>query len=447
MKIKKIYVFSTIAAILISICCALPMMNAEAKTEYKVDVEFSDVLALSDKLGLDGAANAGHGGHQTRVVHTSHGDYAAYLTDIIKDDDGKEIDEFSIIKVDSNGDASILLKEYKSYDTSQVSIYADKDENVWAVVIHAENFKEQFDGRAEALSMAAYRVDAKTDDVEGYRTTISMPTDIEGRYGYSSSCFDVVNNRIYTLTSSGDYPKGYLTWCIFDASTCEWEGTSRRIQVGARHCYPYMYADGKGGLIVVNNRDVKCTSVGCPEIGNNNGLSDKELSKIPGGRWSADYCWDQLDLYYIPNVYEEKVEHKNIVEADYSRVKGETQDEKNSYAFREKNEYPNFFCNGAGDVFIDKDGYLHIIWIKCYSLAAFNRTVTEKKWFHDVYDIKNPSDIKLLSSTQVCDSVAESENAGGDLSYSFRMYQDTKGNMYLISGSTLTKSSDRKSVV
>ena len=43
---------------------------------------------------------ATHGNHQTRTVHTSHGDYAAYITSSYTSG-GYTIDKWSLIKIDT----------------------------------------------------------------------------------------------------------------------------------------------------------------------------------------------------------------------------------------------------------------------------------------------------------------------------------------------------------
>lgn len=409
---------------------------AQADEEYTIKVDFSDIIDISDAgANVFAGANSGHGGHQTRIVHTSHGDYTAYITDSIESN-GKTMDEFSIIKINDDGTTKVVFREYKVYDTSQVSLFVDNDENVWAVTVGDNKLKDQFDGRVDTIIAAAYRVDKNTNDATGYNVMVQRKT-FNG-YGYSSFCYDSVNDKIYTLTCSGDEP-GELVWLIFDMKTLTWDGTARAITTKNRQSYPYIYADGKGGMIILNERDIKCTSAGYPEVGNNDGLSAAELAKFD--RWSANYLWDQLELYYIPDVYKEEFTSVLVAEADYSRVKGETQEERNSLEFRQTNEYPNFQNNRGGDTFLDADGYLHIIYAKEYQLAAYTRETTERKWIHAVYDISDPNNMKEISSTEIID------DAKLDYWCSFRMYQDERGNLFLISGESNKETASGRIVV
>ena len=128
---------------------------AQADEEYTIKVDFSDIIDISDAgANVFAGANSGHGGHQTRIVHTSHGDYTAYITDSIESN-GKTMDEFSIIKINDDGTTKVVFQEYKVYDTSQVSLFVDNDENVWAVTVGDNKLKDQFDGRVDTIIAAA----------------------------------------------------------------------------------------------------------------------------------------------------------------------------------------------------------------------------------------------------------------------------------------------------
>lgn len=395
-------------------------MTAQAgttTTTHKNAFEFSERIQF-DGTGIGG--DAGHGNHQTRVVHTTHGDYVAYITNSTTNSSGARLDEFKVIRVNEDRSYEVILTEYKIYDSSQVGLFVDKDENVWAVTVGDNKYRQN--SGTDAIAANAWMIDKETDDVTNYG--IIIPRKTWSGYGYSYFCYDETMNKLYTLTTSGDEP-GELVWLIFDLETKTWDNTARSFQTASRNAYPYMYADGKGGMIIVNQRDFKCTTVGYPEIGNNNGLSAGDLGTF--SRWSADYVWDQLELYYIPDVYEEEYEKFVVAEADYSRVQG-TQEDRYKLEYRKINEYPNFQNNNGGDTYLDDAGYLHVIYAKEYLLAAYTRERTERSWYHDVIDISNPSNIKKLSSTKIID------DAPLDYNCTFRMYQTTDGNLYLISG-------------
>ena len=430
---KKTCIYALVLTMLLSLgfssfrTADVSALPADATAE-KIVAEISDSLSIKDSgSGLGTGDNAGHGNHQTRIVHTSHGDYAAYVTDSIKANTGTQMDEISVIKINADGTTTVVMREWKNYDTSQVSLHVDKDENVWAVTV-ADNKLKAND--TKHLNVAAYRIDAETDAVTGHKTTLDVP---DGRgFGYSTSCIDVVNNKIYTMSADAAQDNAsHLFWAIFDMETLTWEPTVRSIDIIGRHCYHYMYADGNGGLIVLCQRDVLRTNVpgggSYPEIRDNEGLTADDLKTF--GRWPADYVWDELDLFYIADVYEEAASTVSIMKGDYSQVIGD-QDYRNSLEGRSKNLYPNNQNNNGGDTFLDADGYLHIIYNAQMLRAAYDRKAVVDDWYHKVVDISDPANLKVLSEQKLV-AAAEEETT-----YSFRMYQDTAGNLYYISGET-----------
>lgn len=433
---KKSLALTLVFAMLFSFCLSVNFTTAQADDAADTPDKkytFSDRLSWSDLGG-----NAGHGGHQTRVVHTSHGDYLTYITKSLggvgssSGGTASQLDYFEVKRINEDGTTDVVFGEFKIYDSSQVGLFVDKDENVWVMTVGDNKYK--YVNGQDAIYANAWMIDKETDDVTNYN--IIVPRKTWSGYGYSYFCYDEANNKIYTLTSSGDEP-GELVWLIFDMETKTWDNTARSIKTKYRNCYPYIYADGNGGMIIVNECDHKASTAGYPEISNNNGLSDEELSTF--SRWSADYVWDQIELYYIENVYDTKYEGEQenitepsyiVAEADYSKVNG-TQDERNSLEYRKVNQYPNFQNNNGGDTFLDNEGKLHVIYAKEYLLSAYTRARTHRYWYHDVLDISEPSNIKLLSSTFLIDDGADCE-----YNYSYRMYQESDGTLYLISGRT-----------
>lgn len=427
---KSLVLILTVVMLFSFVGFGTTMVNSAANAEdTRLEISFSDIIDISAAgAGVVAGNNSGHGNHQTRNVHTSHGDYAAYITDSMG-----IMDQFSIVKINDDNTTEVVFQEYKVYDSSQVGLFVDKDENVWAVVVHGSP-KDQFDNRPASLMAVAYKVDKTTGETYGYEVLVER--EASGGYGYSSFCYDEALNKIYTITSSGDAP-GALTWLIFDMNTLKWDNTARAIQTDYRQCYHYIYADGKGGMFVLNQRDIKA-STNYPEIGNNNGLTPEELASFK--RHDANYLWDQLELYYIPDVTDEAAYSLMVAEADYSRVTG-TQDERYTLAKRLTNEYPNFQNNNGGDMFVDKDGYLHVIYAKEYLLAASTRERTERTWYHCVYDISDPANMKLLTTLELIDDSETTYDC------SFRIYQDSKGQIMFISGQTDKQTSAGKVVV
>lgn len=434
---KKSLISTLIAVMLFSFCFSANFgitAHAETETEtveHKNKVDFSERIDFSD---ISNGNGAGHGNHQTRNVHTSHGDYVTFITSTTSNSKGEKFDEFKVIRVNEDRSYEVVLTEYKIYDTSQVGLFVDNDENVWAVTIGDNKYRQN--PETDAILANAWMIDKETDDVTNYSTIALRKT--TGGYGYSYFCFDEVMNKLYTVTASGDEP-GEIAWLIFDLETKTWDNKLRVIETEYRNCYPYIYADGKGGMMILNQPDYKATTAGYPEVSDNYGLTQDDIQSIEGsyqssstGEWKrpkADYVFDQLELYYIPDVYKEEAKMMVVAERDYTRVTG-TQEQRYTLEYRAKNEYPNVQNNNGGDTFLDADGYLHVIYCVEFYLAAYNNNMrTDRYWYHDVIDVSNPDKMVKLSHSLINDDgKPESKN-----SYSFRMYQTTDGNLYLIS--------------
>lgn len=381
------------------------------------EVTISDLIDIASS-GVPSGDNAGHGNHQTRIVRTSHGEYACYPTDR---GNGTNVNEMSVYKIDAEaGTSEVIFQEVKPYDSSQACLIVDNDENVWMVVVSNDSAKEQFDGRDSGVWLAAYRIDAATDDVDGYTSLLPLPAKGTG-YSYSSFYYDPSMNCIYTIGFDGDDSLGDIYWFTFDCSAKEWTGYGQ-ITTDIRHGYPFMIADGKGGAYVICQDDYGCSAAGYPEIGNNNGLTEADLATFH--RWSANYCWDELDFFYIPDMTVDSWTETTIVPKDYSRVIGD-QAYRYSLEGRSTNEYPGFQMNNGGDMIIDQEGNMHVLYKKTYMLAAYDRSNTESSIYHDVYDLTDPANPVLLSSTLLMEEVSE-----GVVGSYWRLYEATDGTLY-----------------
>lgn len=428
---KKSIIWTLVIAMLLSVgFMGFNAKDAKADAE-DITVSFTDEIDIMDAgSGVESGANSGHGNHQHRVVRTTHGEYAAYITDEIGAYNGKYNgegydktgDEFSIIKIDAeNGTTTRLYTDWKPYDSSQLTLAVDNDENVWAIVFANNAMKDQFDGRDGSTAWcAAYCVDAATDEVIGYKVLVPFNAVGYG-FSYASSFFDPATNKIVSLGFDGDNAVGNLVYTYFDVATREWAGVIYKYNVGVRHGYPFFAPDGNGGFIVICQEDKSCAGAGYPEIGNNVGLTAEDLATFH--RWSADYVWDTLNLYHFSSEDGAPTVNKTLVAlADYSRVVGEyNSSERLSLEGRKKSEYPNNQMNNGGDMIIDQNGYLHVVYDSHFALAAYDRSATESKWIHQVYDISNPANV-----TKISESVLTNDVETGESTY-WRLYEDTDG--------------------
>lgn len=432
---KKLVSFILILAMLV------PMLSVGAFAADAPSFEMSSVFDLS-AAGVDPGDNAGHGNHQTRTVHTSHGEYSAYITGTYTDGNGHTVNKWSLIKTDTEkGTSEVVFTGEKYYDSSQVSLLVDKDENVWAITSTSDSRRNL---SSEGIDGRAHRLDAKTGEVTSY--TDIMSGGAQDGYGYATCFYDRYKDRIVVVHAGGDYVKGSTTgasfnWTIFDMKTNTWQSRVRLARIDARHCYMYGYIDENGGLMLIAQRDIKAASLGYPEVGNDTGLyyEDRQYMAQHGiTRWAANYCWDQLDLYYFPKITESKYVKYSVCEADYSRVVG-TQAERNSLAGRLSNYYPAIQNNNGGDFLLTETDsgqkLLHITYNKAYIQAAMDRSVSSDcKWYHQVWDVTDGSNAVRLYDGVIVDEMI---HKGG---FSFRLYEDSLGNVNLISGNDGTLS-------
>ena len=417
---------------------ALLFTKAAGSTEYPFSV--SSLINLSD-TGKTPGANSSHGNHQTRTVHTTHGDYAAYITDSYAEKStGKTIDKWSLFKIDTEGGTSeIIFTGEKYYDSSQVSLLVDKDENVWAVTATST----LSGGTTEGIDCRAYRLDGATGEIKSYSAIVAGGA--QDGYGYATIYYDKANDRIIALLAGGDYKEGSSTgasfnWAIFNMSNRRWVRRVYSVKIPSRHCYMSGFVDELGGLMFVAQRDIKCTSLGYPEIGHSSGLTQEDRDYMYDNkifRWSANYCWDELDLYYIPDLQKTEILTYSIVTADYSRVIG-TQSERNTFEKRLTNFYPENQNNNGGDTLLTKtaDGrsLLHVTYNSAYIQAAMYRPVAEESvWYHQVWDVTDPKNAIKLYNGPIMTENGIADGVARNGSYSFRLYEDEKGELYFIS--------------
>lgn len=456
---KKLLTLSLTALLLFTLF-PVPLQADEAPVPT-TNVSFTEPIDISEAgAGAFGVYGAGHGNHQTRVVHTSHGTYTAYLTELLNRTDdiaGSETTQlFSIIKINEDGTTRTVFQESKPYDSSQISVVVDNDENVWAVVVCNNGYKNQFDGRPTGMYLAAYCVNADTDTVKGY-TTI-LPCDSPSTLGYSAFTYDPSQNQIYAVIVNGNSIPSTLYWTVFDVESHAWLGDVHSLSLEDRHAYHFLCPDGKGGLMIVNQRNCHTYALGYPEVASNDGIrvdGDTITDLVTGEsiqarRENTEWNFDQLDLYYIPDVSQDDYVPFSVVKADYSRVIGD-QAYRNSLEGRKNNLYPAIGCY-EGDVYLDTNGYLHILYYVGFSRSGLDNARVDRYWEHKVYDVSDPNNIHELSCTRIIDElkdgVAQLEKAPGtqlaeetapgntvvENSNGFRLYEDSNHQMFMVRG-------------
>lgn len=327
--------------------------TAPEVSEAKHEITISDVESILAENGLSTninkwttAACAYHGGQQMRVCHTERGTYTAFVRDFGPEStDG--LQKFYVAKTDEAGKSTLIYYgEFESDDsTITVNIGQDSNGDVW-VVTSSRN------------SHNAIVFDRDTDEFTEHRESTDFASG--ETLGYSQTMFDFENRKIYAFHNgvfgSGKY---LLEWYTFDIESGTWSDTSiyKWIDDTYRHVYLYPFADGKGGAYIVGMRgDSKFESEGKPEA-------------VRFG-----YAWDQLDLFYIPDL----TSPDDIVFTTIQPVYDERGDEGIwSYIYTQ-----------AMDVYVDNSGYMHISYLyQIYDAAGLPPDFySGKQYHHAVYN-------------------------------------------------------------
>lgn len=369
--------------LLSSLLAAVMVLSCGFSGVYADDVPSASTPVLSQPLKLTPSTcgNGTHSGHQTRIVHTSHGDYAAYLSDEIYSSSGGNsyFNELSIVKI-QNGEQKLLFQDYISYDSSSISIFADANENVYAATLVSNKWGNQY-----GANLAIWAVDTETDEVNGHIANIPFAKAANGGYGYAQPVINDQTGKIYALFSGGDYPNaGVIAWFTFDMASQQWEPDCHYIDIDARHCYHHAFASGNG-ICLVTQRDVLATSYGYPEVTRGGGNS----------WWPADYVWDQEDLYMITDMTSNNIfSNVPVAEADYSKL---TKGREFTLEERQSRLYP---ANKVYDTYLDGTE-LHVIGDTRWYLGAYDRKNREGHVWHRVFDVSDPANVKLLSDNEL----------------------------------------------
>jgi hypothetical protein len=304
------------------------------------EVEISDAVNLSAACDATASGAGAHGGTQSRICRTSHGTYVAYLGE-----NPKQEAILHVLRIRDGRPTRLLTVPTLVVGSNGVHVVSDADEEVYAIAAGSK-----FSDGAERAVLTAYHVDRNTGATTEYSETI--PFGKGSSFGYSSVSIDAARRDIQAIYSGGDAP-GYFAWIRFDLTQKRWATKAVVAELAYRHCYNYGFADGRGGMIILSERDIKNASAGITP-------SDK------GRKINADYVWDELRLFYIGN----------IAKPDYKTV-----DVEQAVCDKAAGLYPTVQNNWKGDTYLDAQGHLHVLYFSDdnnRTPGSFNR--------HTIYD-------------------------------------------------------------
>ena len=355
------------------------------------DITVSDVTSILAENGLRTNINswkteacAYHGGQQMRVCHTERGTYAAFARDY---GDGDGIEKFYVTKTDNEGKSTVLYYGGIFADDGTITINIAQNTNGDIMVTATSH---------DILSVLIF--DAETDEMTRYD---GNPEFSSGeRPGYGQAMFDFENQKIYSFAVAGSWSTEIgdflLEWFVFDIETKQWTENSTYMWMEdiGRHCYMYPFPDGNGGAYILAQRD--------------------EKTDFLEGSFSLagldTYVWDRLDLFHIPDL----TAGENIT---YTTV----QYEDSSLGLEgiwSSSSYGHY-----GDVYVDTNGYMHIIYRHC--LADYTGT-------HEDFDNKLEFRHAVYDGMECIFNEQLTMPNDYTMDYKPMIRQDTDGKLYLI---------------
>lgn len=333
--------------------------------------------------------------HQTKIVHTENGTYAAFVYD-----HNNGVEYFHIAKIDSEKNATILHSDsFTSGQDKYLTIQRTADGQIYV---------------CPPTGTTIYHIDQKTDAVTSLEITqsaryfgtlkqahFSVP-DAEGN-GYML-CFK--EDDTFPLISYPYNPANMTLYPIkntFDATLKKSVDSSIKYVPDTdsfsltNYEYPYILEDGNGGAYVVLTREV-----------------DKDFlrEKLQYSGYIHVFN-DSIMLLHIPDL--------SATDTEWTEVQAPYEAEGNEGIWSVVNVADN------GDVYLDSDGKIHILYSSYhYDFDDLDRKGNDKplpdtlKYHHAVYD-----GVSLVSTEEV-------NIAGLTENTSVRMAETTDGTLYLL---------------
>lgn len=390
MKKFVVMLLSAFIVIFLFSCSSGNVVDTEDTTalqdgEPNEEIVVSEAISILKNGGIDTGAAGSHGGQQTRICRTDHGTYVAFVS---YQEDVKYY--FYIVKIDDSDNVTVLHKDSCPADAALVNIAQDNNGDIYVTAFPADTTKN---ASPKYSWLAMYIINREDDGITEIKAGPRFMN--SGDFGYAMPMFDFENRKIYAIYSGIGNP-GKLSWFTYNIDTGSWQDNCiTTVLEDMTHTYFYCFPDGNGGALIVGERDISVDMM--PEL------------KIESGTpVYANYLWDKLDLFIIPDMTKGICRMVNIQEADYSRA--------------DEGIAPINQNNQNGDVFIDSNGLLHVIYISYladYDIA--DGVVTHGETRHAIYS----------GGECIYNEVMKLNNK--DLYYYLRMAENSDGELVLIS--------------
>ena len=328
-----------------------------------------------------------HSNHETRVLHTADKTFAVYPTGSLGEWNAPNSAQFEIFQVNADGSVTSFYTGSMRNSSSKPNIMLGYDGMVYVFFATDANGVAQLDAYYFNPNSSTYNV-TKVSATKSYNGGPAA-----GGYGYTQPVLDNAQRKVHMIFCGGQNGTGDFAWFTFNQQSKSWESNAQHISIGHRHAYVYAYANGNGGVNIVAERDIL--------------LSELGLAGIVTG---ADYAWDELSLFHIPDMYASNYTKSTFAPADYTQ--------------QGRQLFPIVQNNSWGDTYLSSDGKLHILYQKLMHGTNHHDTRYREIW-HAVYDTTVSGTPELLYNMPI--KFVNEENY-----YACRFAESTSGDLYIL---------------
>lgn len=357
-------------------------------TDDEIGLMISEALRVDDNGDDTDTKTCGtgtHGGHEVKVVRTSYGTFAVFVTGDVNEE-GRTKDEMTFFEITSNGCRAIFTDDFDHSNGSCVpNVLQGTDGIIYVILMN--------DAGPARLTLYTYDAKADTYTKDVQTRAFDVPSNQCHGYGYTQAVIDNHYGKIYAIFNGGDVP-GYVAWFIYDIESATWEEDCYTINLDWRICYANAYPDGNGGFIFLEQRDALVTALG--------ELLGVDFKQANG------YLWDAIVLIHVPDAHKEEFTMQDVFTPDYSTTASGVKPYRASH-----------YNTGAS--LLDTNGNLHVVYTTVYSGT--------NTMYYAVYD----KDLKELRNDKITLTDTKNKNYGPAL------VEGKNGKVYILAVNTNTK--------
>lgn len=282
---------------------AQPTAVPATEAPPRLEVSQSPVEVITNSAATGDGGNI-WGGHQTRIVHTQAGIFAAY-TEAGVDYYSKE---WRLAQRVSENNWVVLAQGIAGREP--VNLLAAPDGTLY-IVAWSQGVGTLWSGKpaTETLTMTSELIPA-------------MP---EGNWPYGSAGINANGDLCVLASNGGEGPGGEFYWSCRVQATGEW--ISQTSALDYRYCYTYVFPQANNQLTLVSTRDVRWSALGYTQPAD-----------------AFDYVFNAFGVWRTADLQAQPLERISFIEEVPTA------------------EYPNAFLNAQMDAYVDSKGRTHILY-------------------------------------------------------------------------------------